>query len=184
MKKQHKQSPNVEATSKLKVPLSKQFIVSIISIVLILFALNQSIFPWNYNWFNNKILAYWDDFNTNKANLDIEYRSEMRYGSNYINAKNIANWIQSKGMMNAKVLMPPTDYFKQRNIDFVAPQPKIFYYFTGLSTVWLWPGVKWDTAGINYFISVDNNNVTIHPFTSQYQKDSLIQAWSKLPYYI
>ena len=32
--------------------------------------------------------------------------------------------------------MPPHSYFKKMNVSYTVPLPPVFYYFTGMKTVW------------------------------------------------
>ncbi len=94
--------------------------------------------PGNKAWFNDRVVAYWTDFTKQKNNLDPEQRKRERWGNDYLFSKQIAqSFARKKSGEKALVLLPPTDYFKERNIDYNVPEPAVFYYYTGLKTVWI-----------------------------------------------
>ena len=94
--------------------------------------------PRNHTWFNNRIIGYWNDFKAQRLRLDLEERRMKRWGNSYILAKQIADYISHHGNKNnSVVLLPPSAYFKAKGVDFHVPEPAVFYYYTGLKSVWV-----------------------------------------------
>ena len=95
-------------------------------------------FPRNNEWFTKRILAYWNDFNTQKKHPGIEERKKKRWETSYTVSKQIAGFFaKNQKAKNAIVLIPPSGYFKERGIDYDVPEPSVFYYYTGLRTTWI-----------------------------------------------
>lgn len=112
----------------------KGFILLAAGIIGIVIFLN---IEGNKQWFNDRVLVYWDDFKEQKLNLDIEERKLMRYQNDYLLAKNITGFFEKRGSANkVLVLLPPTDYFNAHGFDIHIPEPAVFYYYTGLKTIW------------------------------------------------
>src|SRR5690349_18863697 len=94
--------------------------------------------PANRSWVDDKIFPYYNEFQSQSSNLDIEARKEMRYRNDYRYSKKIADFFDTKGMKKeVLVLIPPTEYFKSKGIQFHVPEPAVVYYYTGLKTVWV-----------------------------------------------
>jgi hypothetical protein len=112
----------------------KTFVLLVASIIslLIFFALEP-----NKMWLDQRIMPYWQDYQEQKLNLDLEERKLARYQTDYIFAKNITGFFEKRGTVaNTLVLLPPTDYFKEHGLQIHVPEPAVFYYYTGLKTIW------------------------------------------------
>ena len=135
--------------------------------------------PRNQKWLEDRIFPYWYDFQNQKNNLDIEHRKIKRYGSAYTYSKFIADFFDKKGIKkNVLVLIPPTAYFKKNGIDYDVPEPSVFYYYTGLKTVWI---NSKEAINADWFVSADSGQIIID---SSYDRNSLldtIKAFKKFP---
>jgi hypothetical protein len=112
----------------------KSFILLVASFIslLIFFGIEP-----NRVWLNHRILPYWEDFKTQKQNLNIEDRKLGRYQNDYVFAKNVSGFFEKRGNAGkVLLLLPPSDYFKANGLQTHVPEPAVFYYFTGLKTIW------------------------------------------------
>lgn len=91
----------------------------------------------NREWFNDRIITYYREFNGQYKNMNSEKRMNTRFGNYYTVSRRISNgFVYKSKSPNAFVLMPPSAYFKARGIDYRVPEPVVFYYFTQIRTVW------------------------------------------------
>jgi hypothetical protein len=112
----------------------KAFILLIAALIsmLIFFGIEP-----NKLWLNQRILPYWEDYKEQKLNLDLEERKMARYQTDYLFAKNITGFFEKRGNANkVLLLLPPSDYFVANGLQIHVPEPAVFYYMTGLKTIW------------------------------------------------
>lgn len=112
----------------------KTFILLVASIIslLIFFGLEP-----NKVWLDQRIMPYWQDYQEQRLNLDLEERKLSRYQTDYIFAKNVTGFFEKRGTAGKSlVLLPSTDYFNAHGLQIHVPEPAVFYYYTGLRTVW------------------------------------------------
>ena len=115
--------------------MKKTIVLTFISIGL-LYLFFQ--FPRNQQWFTERIVTYWNDFNTQKNQVSIEERKKRRWGTSYTVSKQIADFFaKNHNLKTAIVLIPPSAYFKEKGVDYDVPEPAVFYYYTGLKTTWV-----------------------------------------------
>src|SRR5688500_19046921 len=117
----------------------KQFLLLGLSVILLLLFFKPSYFDkTNFNriWLDGRVMAYWDDYKEQKLNLDIEERKLARYDG-YKFAKDVTAFFEKRGNVDkVLLLLPPTDYFVTNGLQIHVPEPAVFYYFTGLKTIW------------------------------------------------
>lgn len=112
----------------------KAFILLVAAVIsmLIFFGIEP-----NKLWLNQRILPYWEDYKEQKLNLDLEERKLARYQTDYLFAKNVTGFFEKRGNANkVLLLLPPTDYFAANGLQIHVPEPAVFYYMTGLKTIW------------------------------------------------
>ena len=112
----------------------KAFILLVAAVIsmLIFFGIEP-----NKLWFTQRIMPYWEDFKEQKLNLDLEERKLARYQTDYLFAKNVTGFFEKRGNANEVLLLvPPSDYFVANGLQIHVPEPAVFYYMTGLKTIW------------------------------------------------
>lgn len=67
--------------------------------------------------------------------MSVEERLEDRFKTHYTLSREIAVKLREHGDTGL-LMVPPTSYFKLRGINYHVPEPAVFYYFTGVKTVW------------------------------------------------
>lgn len=112
--------------------------------------------PANRAWFNDRIIIYYQQFNSQRKTMDVQKRLANRFGNYYTASRKIAGAIQGKAGADALVLMPSTAYFKHYGIDYRVPEPVVFYYFTQLRTVW--PNSP-HAKNANWYVHVVNGKI-------------------------
>ena len=152
----------------------KEFILLVISIIalVIFFGLEP-----NKLWFNERIMSYWEDYKEQKLNLDLEERKLARYQTDYLFARNVTGFFEKRGNANkVLVLLPPTDYFKANGLEIHVPEPAVFYYFTGLKTIW---ANSPEAAKANWVISSNNGRLFFDSVTNKQALLDTIAAFNK-----
>lgn len=128
--------------------------------------------PANRLWLQTRIIAPLHDFSKEYRNLDEAQRMQYRFGFVYKYSREIELSLKQKGKAKtALVLLPPTGYFKSHHIAYEVPEPVVFYYFTGIRTLW----VTCSNAGeANWYVKAVNGQIIIDSVTNtQALRDSL-----------
>jgi hypothetical protein len=155
--------------------LRKQIILFLGSILLIVLFF---LLPRNHTWMTNRALAYWKDFNFQRKHLDPEYRRTKRYEASYTYCKQIAAYFERKGLkQKVLVLLPPSAYFKSKGLNFHVPEPAVFYYYTGLKTVWVNSA---DASKANWIVSF-KDIIRIDSVENKKMIEDTIAAYKKYP---
>jgi hypothetical protein len=140
--------------------------------LLILFFL----LPTNREWAGT-LLVYWNDFTTQKNNLGTETRLQLRFGTHYTYTKLIGDSISKKGMGNYLILLPPTSYFNKMGVNYHVPVSPVFYYYTGIKTVW---ANNPHAAEADGYVRVSNGKIIIEKVTDRKALQDTIVAFQKL----
>jgi hypothetical protein len=160
---------NIPASAGLN-SLMNNFLLFIIAIFLLLIIISI-----HSDFFNGRIVAYWDAFQEQKAELDIEARKTERLGNSYAVSKQIADFIKSKRSSDV-VLMPSTAYFNANGIDYHVPEPAVFYYYTSVKTIW--QNCKAE-CNANWFVHVENGRLFIDTIQNKAMQDSILKIFNK-----
>ena len=156
--------------------MKKTILLTFISVSL-LFLFFQ--FPRNQEWFSSRILAYWLDFISQKKHLGVEVRKKERWESSYTISKEIAGFFQKNNILkNALVLIPPSAYFEQKGINYDVPEPVVFYYYTGLKTIWI---NSPDTLNANWMVIADRGHYRVVSVPDKKTLSDSIESFKKYP---
>jgi hypothetical protein len=136
-------------------------------------------FPRNNEWFTKRILTYWKDFKHQKNQLSLEQRKIKRWEHSYTFSKRITHFIaQQQDMTKALVLLPPTSYFKEKEVSYSVPEPAVFYYYTGLKTVWVHSP---EAIKVNWMVVANNGDLKIVPVTDRKALSDSLAKFQKYP---
>ena len=145
---------------------------AIVAVFILFFLL-----PANRKWLHT-IVTDLHDISSESKNLSTEYRMRYRFRSEYIYSKQIADLLRRKGSVkNALVVIPPTEYFKQHHITYHVPEPVVFYYFTGVKS--LWPDCS-NASDANWVVKVVDGKIVID---SVIDKEALFDTIAALKKY-
>ena len=129
------------------------------------------------SWVKERIFAYYHDFTWQRKKMDIQQRMAYRFKGSYIYSKQIADFFEKKRMKStALVLIPPTDYFSKYGLDYHVPEPLVFYYYTGLRTIW--PNSV-DTAKANFYAHVKDKRIVIDSIANRAAFSDSLKAFNK-----
>lgn len=113
-------------------PSPKVFLTLISLLLVVLFF----ILPHNYAWLQ-RLLFYAGGIPAQAKRMAPEQRLEDRFESRYRYSVNIRDSFLAKGgQLSQTILLPPTNHFRDSAIEYHVPEPAVFYYFTGVRTVW------------------------------------------------
>jgi hypothetical protein len=156
--------------------MKNSVVLTFASLMLLLWFI---LLPGNRQWFNLRIIGYWNDFLLQKDSLDIEHRKAKRWEESYTISKQIASLLPEGYNKNTTlVLIPPSTYFIERKIDYRVPEPAVFYYYTGLKTTWINSS---EASKANWIVTADNDSVKLIPASNQKALLDSINAFKKYP---
>ncbi len=154
----------------------KQILLTGITIFILAFIAHLKI----YSDWNEKLSYFWDFYEENKDNTEIEQRKQY-YGASYFVSKQIRDYlVKSKELKGAIVVFPPPGYFRQNNVGFSPPEPSVFYYYTGVRSVWMNNPTAPTKA--THWIDISGNGMRIVRIQSPAQYDSLTTPFKKYDY--
>lgn len=132
--------------------------------------------PVNNKWLNGKIIDR-GALATQWKEPDIEIRKEKRYGYSYTVYKKLEERVKNKEAV--LILLPPQDQVtKVGENSFVVPEPAVFYYFTGLKSVW---ASSADAHRANCEVQVNGSGrIGIMRIIRQAYLDSLLSAYQPM----
>ena len=84
-------------------------------------------------------------------------------------------------MENELVLLPPTTYFQKMGIPYRTPVSPVFYYYTGIKSVW---ANNPHAAEANAYVRVSNGRIVIEKVTDRKALQDTIAAFQKLGVYL
>ncbi len=108
-----------------------------------------------------------------------EARLNKRFGNEYIYSKSIAENMRKNGQQKALLLMPPSNYFTNAGMKYHVPEPAVFYYFTGIKTVW---AESKDAINAEFYIHVRDGQLLIARGNDKAALQDSITAFKKLGY--
>ena len=146
-------------------------------ILLLIACICLALVIWANRPYFKKIGTYWGDFTKQKNDLDLEQRKKKRYGTAYTISKTIADHLTKiNEQEKAVVLMPPTSYFEANKVKYHVPEPAIFYYYTGIKTVW--HNTK-DTASISWVAYIDKGELVLTKIKDAHHRDQFLQSFKQ-----
>ena len=164
---------NMSNQNKLHLTITvKKLLIAIAAVAAIV---GFFLLPPNKVWVQKRIFSYWREFNKQKQNLSLEYRKAHRFGASYTFSKQIADSFRSK--KDVLVLVPPSAYFKNHQLNYEVPEPSVFYYFTGLKTVTVNSNNKLDAG---WYVHVQNRLLFVDSITDKKTLEDTIASWKKL----
>lgn len=131
-----------------------------------------------YQKWAGTVYSYWTDYQWQRDNTDLETRMTKRFGNSYTYSKHIAEALEKKGVKDkALVLMPPGNYFTKMGLSYHVPEPAVFYYYTGLKTIWANSN---DAIKANWYVRVSGKELIIDSVRDLNAFGDTIAAFKKL----
>jgi hypothetical protein len=156
----------------------RAFILTIVSFLLILVAINAGYYA---TWFKSRPVQYWSDFwkEEDEDNADPVAIMKSRYGVSYLISIKVKEVIERKKVAHPVILFEPNSYYRDSlhiypNVR--APEPAVFYYYTGLEGVWV---NSPDVAKANFLVRVTKKGVTLDAIRDQEQLRQILAFYRK-----
>jgi hypothetical protein len=155
----------------------KSLLLTFISFLLILITLNAGYYA---TWFKAKPVQYWNDFLTEKSDtLDAAGIRKTRYGVSYVISISVKQVVESKHLANPVILFEPNSYYRDSlhiypNVK--APEPAVFYYYTGLEGVWT---NSPDVGRANYLVRVTKKGIAMEAIRTPEQLKQVLAYYRK-----
>jgi len=155
----------------------KSLTLTVISFLLILVTLNAGYYS---TWFNSKPVKYWNDFMTEKDDtLDAAGIRKSRYGISYVISISVKQAVESRHLGDPVILFEPNSYYRDSlhiypNVK--APEPAVFYYYTGLEGVWT---NSPDVGRANYLVRVTKKGVALEAIRNPAQLQQILAYYRK-----
>jgi len=155
----------------------KSFLLTAISFLLIVLVLNAGYYR---EWFQSKPAQYWTDFLREKDDtLDAIGIMKSCYGISYVISMRVKDVVISKNIRHPVILFEPNSYYRDSlhiypNVH--APEPALFYYYTGLEGVWT---NSPDVNKANLLVRVSKKGVSLDPIKTPQQLQQILAYYKK-----
>jgi len=155
----------------------KSFILTICSFLLIVLVLNAGYYR---EWFQAKPVQYWSDFLKEKDDtLDAVGIMKSRYGVSYTISMRVKEVIEQRHIAHPVILFEPNSYYRDSlhiypNVH--APEPAVFYYYTGLEGVWT---NSPDVTKANFLVRITKKGVALDVIKTPQQLQQILASYKK-----
>ncbi len=153
----------------------KGFLLTIVSFFVVLIIVNAGFYK---EWLDTKPAQYWDDFlNEKDDTASVEDIRKARYGLSYILSTRVKEYMDRKKVVNPVVLFEPNSYYRDSlHIQVRMPEPAVFYYYTGLKSVWMNSA---EVNKANYLVRVSKKGLMVDEIKSPEQLRQIRAAYQK-----
>jgi hypothetical protein len=155
----------------------KGFLLTVVSFLLVVVVLNAGYYR---EWFQAKPAQYWTDFLKEKDDtLDAVGIMKSRYGISYVISTRVKEVVEKKNIANPVILFEPNSYYRDSlhiypNVR--APEPAVFYYYTGLVGVWT---NSPDVSKANFLVRVTKKGVSLDAIRTPQQLQQILTNYKK-----
>jgi hypothetical protein len=155
----------------------KSFILTICSFLLIVLVLNAGYYR---EWFQAKPVQYWSDFLKEKDDtLDDVGIMKSRYGVSYTISMRVKEVMEQRHIAHPVILFEPNSYYRDSlhiypNVH--APEPAVFYYYTGLEGVWT---NSPDVTKANFLVKITKKGVALDVIKTPQQLQQILASYKK-----
>ncbi|HXB90690.1 MAG TPA: hypothetical protein VNU72_00310 [Puia sp.] len=137
-------------------------------------------FGYYREWFHARPAAYWSDFWKEKDDTaGLEGIRKERYGLIYSISQKVKEVVDKKKIAHPVILFEPNSYYRDSlhiYPSFRAPEPAVFYYYTGLEGVWTnSPNVN----KANFLVRLSKKGVTLDEIRSPQQLQLILAYYKK-----
>lgn len=157
----------------------KGFLLTLVAFAAIFIVLNAGYYKV---WFEAKPAQYWADFLKEKDDtLDQTGILKQRYGLVYTISMRIKEVVEKKKIAHPVILFEPNSFYKDSlhvypNIH--APEPAVFYYYTGLEGVWTnSPNVN----KANFLVRMSKRGIQLDHINNPQQLKRILDLYKKYP---
>jgi hypothetical protein len=157
----------------------KTFILTTASFLLILLTINTGYYP---DWFKSRPVSYWNDMlKESRDTLDLDGIRKSRYGISYLISEKVREAVAKRKIQHPVILLEPNGYYRDSLHIYPkvhAPEPAVFYYYTGLEGVWI---NSPDVAKANFIVRVTKKGVTLDAIHSPEELKKILDFYKRYP---
>lgn len=148
-----------------------------LTLISILCIISYFSIPYYRNWAEDKFFAEGQGIEEQYPMLGLQQRMTYRFGKTYLMYLEIARMIRSTKDKNALLLMPRDSQLKEGKVrDFLSCEPAVFYYFTGLKSVFAnSPAAK----DVNWVVTIEHNQPNLRRITTPELRKQLLDTYLK-----
>lgn len=155
----------------------KSFVLTSVAFLLILATINAGYYA---DWFKARPVQYWSDFFKEKdESMDPVAIMKSRYGISYVISISVKEAIEKKRVANPVILFEPNGYYRDSLHLYPkvrAPEPAVFYYYTGLEGVWV---NSPDAEKANFLVRVSKKGVTLDAIRNKEELQKILAFYRK-----
>ena len=154
----------------------RTILLTVVSFLLIVVTINIGYYP---TWFKSRPVQYWNDFSKEKDEMDPDSIMKTRFGISYLISEKVKEAIVKKGIAHPVILFEPNGYYRDSLHIYPkvsAPEPAVFYYYTGLEGVWI---NSPDVEKANLVVRVTKKGVTLEAIHNQQELQQLLAFYRK-----
>ncbi|HUB59907.1 MAG TPA: hypothetical protein VL978_04355 [Puia sp.] len=155
----------------------KSLILTLISFLVILVTMNAGYYP---AWIQSKPVSYWKDLlKEMNDTLDATGIRKSRYGISYLISIRVKEVVESRHVANPVILFEPNSYYRDSLHIYPtvrAPEPAVFYYYTGLEGVWV---NSPDADKANFLVRVGKKGVSLDAIRTPEQRRQILAYYRK-----
>jgi hypothetical protein len=157
----------------------KGFLLSLAACGTILLVVNLGYYR---EWFRSKPLQYWSEFLKQKSDTADEFALRVqRYGFVYTVSMRVRDAVRKKKLLHPVILFEPNSYYRDSLHIYPsvhAPEPSVFYYFTGLEGVWInSPHVN----RANFLLRITRKGAVLDTIRSPEHLQEILDRYKKYP---
>jgi hypothetical protein len=157
----------------------KGFLLTLAAFAAIFLILNAGYYK---DWFESKPEQYWSQFLKEKDDtLDQVGIMKERYGVAYTICLKVKEAVGKKKIAHPIILFEPNSFYRDSLHIYSqvhAPEPAVFYYYTGLESVWTnSPNV----SKANLFLRISKKGVNLDEIHTPEQLHRILDFYKKYP---
>jgi hypothetical protein len=155
----------------------KDLLLTVAALATIFLVLNTGYYK---EWFREKPAQYWSDFWKEKDDTaSLDGIRKDRYGIIYTISLKIKEVVEKRKIAHPVILFEPNSYYRDSlhiYPSFRAPEPAVFYYYTGLEGVWT---NSPDVTRANYLVRLSKKGVSLDEIRSAQQLKQILDRYKK-----
>jgi hypothetical protein len=155
----------------------KTILLTVISALLVLIVVNAGYYG---DWFQSKPLQYLSDFWKEKDDTSDEISiKKQRYGLAYTISMRVKEVVEKKKVAHPVILFEPNSYYRDSlhiYPNMHAPEPALFYYYTGLEGVWT---NSPDVRKANFLVRVSKKGVSLDEIKTPAALQQILERYKK-----
>lgn len=137
-------------------------------------------FGYYREWFQSKPTQYWSDFWKEKDdNASLDSVRKERYGIIYTISEKIKEVVEKRKVAHPVILFEPNSYYRDSlhiYPNFRAPEPAVFYYYTGLEGVWT---NSPDVNKANFLVRISKKGVNLDEIRTPQQLERILDYYKR-----